>query len=212
MNRIQSLLAFAALSFCGCSDPFTGPRSYSTSVPARAPVTLRFSVDSALLIPGDDQAMSLTWVGDVGALRSVRWQSENESVASISPTGIITAHSPGRTRISAVAVFPEGFGQGSIPVIVRDDGLAGVVFLNDARGWIPSMLRVSVGTRVTWRSGPTGWMNQWQTALWGDFGGEADSLDLRSGRASFVFTKPGTYVVCSASCWDREDTTTIEVR
>jgi Bacterial Ig-like domain (group 2) len=95
-------LAAAATLFLGCSDT-TGP---STGGPGESePSSFQVTPSMAFLQPNQSMQFAVTYSGNRRALaggpgRAV-WQSADESVASVSPGGLVRAVTSGKTRIVA---------------------------------------------------------------------------------------------------------------
>ena len=120
MNRLflRSLLALSALGLVSCGgggeDKPDGPIT-----PANIPVSsVTLSKTSAELIIGNTLQLTATVSPSNATDKSVTWTSSNSTVASVSPTGLVTAKAIG----SAVITVKAGSKSGTCAVTVTASG------------------------------------------------------------------------------------------
>jgi hypothetical protein len=101
--RIRSFVVSLALAFgvaaCGGSDP-SGPNTSSVATVVLA------GVPSAAMRVGGSAQLQATTLSATGSLISgadVAWKSSDESVAAVSPAGVVTARAAGRSTITATS-------------------------------------------------------------------------------------------------------------
>ena len=107
MRAAPSILsAAAAILLLGCSDS-TGPSDQAPSLRASSPtqgVILRVSPATATLQHGGTLQLTTIYSGHPVLSRehvSVAWRSSNESVATVSPSGLVRGVSGGEASITA---------------------------------------------------------------------------------------------------------------
>jgi hypothetical protein len=106
MRILPLVLASMAILSLGCSDS-TGP-SEANLQPTPPPETIRFEIAPALATLQSGETIQLTArLSSAAALSigpaTIAWSSSSEQVATVSPTGMVSAHSGGEAVIQAVS-------------------------------------------------------------------------------------------------------------
>jgi hypothetical protein len=138
------LVASVALSSCGGGGSGDGPTQPAPNSVASVTIT---PSDSVLLKPGGIAQLSVAVRGSSGAIlsgKAVTWSSGDNTKASVSPTGQLTAVALGRITITATS---EGKTGSTVVVVAtnlaRDFAIVGAQFtqgIQDAAGSIPMIL------------------------------------------------------------------------
>ena len=147
---------------------------------------------------------------------SLSFTSSDPSIATVSPSGLLTTLAAGSVEITAkltvAGVTKSGRLYGTIfPV----PALTSIAFSLNRYGWLPGVNAVAVNGLVTWSTEqpttPSGTRVEW---LYISEHGHSisDSVDLRSGKGSYRFAKAGTYDFCAGGCWDPPEGGTIYVK
>jgi hypothetical protein len=98
LRRI-ALLPLLALAGCGDGQPPTAPRD-------EAVAAVEVTAPAQSLAEGETMQLGATARGRTGAAVpgvSLAWSSSNETVATVSPAGLVTARAPGQATIRATA-------------------------------------------------------------------------------------------------------------
>jgi hypothetical protein len=106
MRAAPSILATAIVTLLGCSDS-TGPSEVPAVRAPRPPAVASFQISptSATLEGGETQQLTSTYTGDASTssgTASVAWFSTDETVATVSPGGLVRGVGTGQARIIAV--------------------------------------------------------------------------------------------------------------
>jgi len=92
LHKVFSVLFFASLLFAGCTEPIV-----------EVPVTLKLNKSLISAMPlGSEQQLTAV-ISPEGTDVIVTWTSDNEKVATVSSTGMVTAVSLGTAKITASA-------------------------------------------------------------------------------------------------------------
>ena len=106
MNRLSSVLIMfsAALAICSCGGGGDKPSSGPYTPPANVAVSsVSVSPSSSELVIGGTVQLSATVSPSNATDKSVTWSSSNQTVATVTPTGLVTAKAEGSANITANA-------------------------------------------------------------------------------------------------------------
>lgn len=111
-----ALSAFAAFSFTACEKK--GGDTPGQEDP-QGDITITVSPESLTMSVGDEQRLKAT-VAPAGTTLTIKWESSNPEVASVSSSGLVEAVAEGEAVITASA---EGAKSGSCKVVVSDNAI-----------------------------------------------------------------------------------------
>ncbi|MDQ8173228.1 MAG: Ig-like domain-containing protein [Gemmatimonadota bacterium] len=136
----------------------TGDLSLEISVTVLAIRSITLTPPAVTLIAGGQQPLTATVDADAGALRELRWITDNPSVASVNAQGVVTGVTPGSTVVRATAVGDPRV-TASAPVTVTSAGTITLtpstltLATGDARALVATVtLEPGVSTALTWRT------------------------------------------------------------
>ena len=98
--RICLILAFAAIGACGeAANPTIAGLGGGSTGPGNGTSALAISPNSVQLFPGGTSQLSTN--APAASQNQVQWNSLQTTIATISPTGFVTALAPGTATITA---------------------------------------------------------------------------------------------------------------
>lgn len=189
MPRLRHLIALsslAAMSACGgTSDP----------IPDTSVATVTLSSSATTIAPGTTVQMSATARTSGGTTLSgltTTWSSSNQSVATISTSGVVTAVANGNTTIRAT--ISGVIGERVITVATVTPVGAATVDAGTANVFSPAQVNLTVGGTVTWQFGSV----EHNVGFGGTSGAPANIGNTSNASVSRTFTTAGTFgYVCS---------------
>jgi hypothetical protein len=152
LPRRISLLPLLALAACGETQPPTGPGD-------EAVAAVQVTAPAQNLAEGETMQLAATARGRTGEAVpgvSLAWSSSNETVATVSPAGLVTARAPGQAAIRAIAGGRTGETTLTVapPTVASIEIAPGGVIDLDGNGSV--MLRALARTAAGTSMGPIG--------------------------------------------------------
>lgn len=186
-SAIPPLCGIALIVACGGSDGINEP-------PASVLTTVTVAPSSALVYstpPGNNVSLIVTAKDQKGQTiaGSSSFSSNNEAVATVSSTGVVTGVSSGTAQI-AVTVTHDGVTKtGSAAVSVQDAPDEADVFASIiSSGFLPPSVHVQAGGSVTWTTAGLP-----HTVVFTTPGAPLSVPFLMDASASRTFVTPGSY-------------------
>ena len=203
-KRSLTLLAWlCAALVAGCDgDNGVGPKSAAPPPPPELVLArLEVAPDSSLLMPGDDQQLTINAWDQFGArllhgpgggwASEATYVSSDSAVARVDKRGCVTGLAPGAAKITASLTIADSTLTGSMTVKVGLPTAGSVVLtMNENKRWSPYEVNLKAPATVTWvmfegAQAPTIWLNVWSE--------NAEKLEFVHGVATRTFSTPGWY-------------------